>query len=116
MDELTTTGPSQVIEVGGGMRRKYVVDPADLGFPKARLEDLQGGGPEENAAIALAVLGGAEGPKRDVVLLNSAAALIAAGLAGDFREGIGLAVEALDSSRAGEVLEQWARVSQAVPA
>jgi anthranilate phosphoribosyltransferase len=116
MDELTTTGASQVIEVGRGARRRYVVDPAELGFARARLEDLQGGEPDENAAIALAVLGGAQGPKRDVVLLNSAAALIAAGLAGDFREGIGLAVEALDSGRAGEVLERWARVSQAVPA
>ena len=115
MDELTTTGPSQVIEVGGGRRRKYSVDPAELGFPKARPEDLQGADPEENAAIAMALLGGAEGPKRDVVLLNSAAALIAAGRANDFREGIGLAVEAIDSGRAGEVLERWARVSQAVP-
>jgi len=62
------------------------------------------------------VLGGAKGPKRDVVLLNSAAALIAAALASDFREGIGLAAEALDSGRAGEVLDRWAKVSQAVPA
>jgi len=46
MDELTTTGPSQVIEVGGGRRRKYTVDPGELGFPRARLEDLTGGGPE----------------------------------------------------------------------
>jgi anthranilate phosphoribosyltransferase len=116
MDELTTTGPSRVIEVGSGKRAKYAVDPAELGFPKARLEDLRGGGPEENAAIALAVLSGAAGPKRDVVLLNSAAALIAAGLADGFKEGLGLAAEALDSGRAGEVLDRWAKVSQAVPA
>ena len=77
---------------------------------------MQGADAEETAGIALAVLGGAGGPKRDVVLLNSAAALIAGGQAKDFRDGIGLAVEALDSGRAGEVLERWARVSQAVPA
>ena len=116
MDELTTTGPSQVIEVGGGRRRRYAVEPGELGFARARLEDLQGGGPERNAEIARSLLGGETGPKRDVLLLNAAAALIAAGLAGEFREGIGLAVEALDSGRAGEVLERWARVSQAVPA
>jgi anthranilate phosphoribosyltransferase len=116
MDELTTTGPSRVIEFGGGQKRRYGLDPAELGFPKARLESLRGGEPQRNAAIAREVLGGAEGPRRDVVLLNSAAALVAAGLAADFREGIGLAVEALDSGRAGEVLEKWAKASQAVPA
>ena len=88
----------------------------ELGFPKASLESLRGGEPVRNAAIAREVLGGAKGPRRDVVLLNSAAALVAAGKANDFREGIGLAVEALDSGRAGEVLEKWARTSQAVPA
>jgi len=116
MDELTTTGPSRVIEFGAGHRRRYALDPGELGFPKASLESLRGGEPVRNAAIAREVLGGAKGPRRDVVLLNSAAALVAAGKANDFREGIGLAVEALDSGRAGEVLEKWARTSQAVPA
>jgi anthranilate phosphoribosyltransferase len=116
MDELTTTGPSRVIEVGAAKRRRYVLEPAELGFPKATLEALRGGGPADNAAIARQVLGGASGPRRDVVLLNSSAALIAAGLAKDFKEGIGLAAEALDSGRAGEVLDRWAKVSQAVPA
>jgi anthranilate phosphoribosyltransferase len=116
MDELTTTGPSRVIEVGGGKRRRYVVEPAELGFPKASLEALRGAGPAENAEIARSVLSGAQGPRRDVVLLNSAAALIAAGLAKEFKEGIGLAREALDSGRAGEVLDRWAKVSQAAPA
>ena len=116
MDELTTTGPSRVIEVEDGRQHEYILEPPELGLPLAPLETMRGGGPPENAAIARELLGGAKGPKRDVVLLNSAAALRAAGLAGDFKEGIGLAAEALDSGRAGEVLERWAKASQAVPA
>jgi anthranilate phosphoribosyltransferase len=111
MDELTTTAPSAVIELEGGSTREYTLDPGELGFRKAPPEAMRGGGPEENAAIAREILGGAEGPRRDIVLLNSAAALRAAGAARDFREGIGLAVEAIDSGRAGEVLDRWARVS-----
>jgi anthranilate phosphoribosyltransferase len=116
MDELTTTGPSRVIEVEAGAQREYILDPAELGLPLAPVDAIRGDGPAENAAIAREVLGGAKGPRRDVVLLNSAAALRAAGLAQDFREGIGLAAEALDSGRAGEVLERWAKVSQAAAA
>jgi anthranilate phosphoribosyltransferase len=115
MDELTTTGPSRVIEVEDGRQHEYLLEPPELGLAIAPLEAMRGGGPEENAAIAREVLGGARGPRRDVVLLNSAAALRAAGLAGDFKEGIGLAGEAIDRGRAGEVLERWAKVSQAVP-
>ena len=114
MDELTTTGPSRVIEVEDGRQHEYILEPAELGLATAPLEAMRGGGPEENAAIAREVLGGAKGPRRDVVLLNSAAALRAAGLAADFKEGIGLAGEAIDSGRAGEVLARWAKVSQAV--
>jgi anthranilate phosphoribosyltransferase len=116
MDELTTTGPSRVIEVEDGRQHEYILEPPELGLAIAPLDAMRGGGPAENAAIARELLGGAKGPKRDVVLLNSAAALRAAGLAGDFKEGIGLAAEALNSGRAGEVLERWAKASQAVPA
>jgi anthranilate phosphoribosyltransferase len=116
MDELTTTGPSRVIEVEDGRQHEYILEPSELGLAVAPLEAMRGGGPPENAAIAREVLAGAKGPRRDVVLLNSAAALRAAGLAADFKEGIGLAAEALDSGRAGEVLERWAKASQAVPA
>ena len=110
MDELSVTSPSQVIEIDGE-RREYQLDPRELGLRKAPLEAVRGGGPEENAAIAREVLEGAQGPRRDVVLLNSAAALRAAGIAADWREGLGLAAEAIDTGRAGEVLERWAKVS-----
>jgi anthranilate phosphoribosyltransferase len=116
MDELTTTGPSRVIEVEDGRQHEYILEPQELGLTVAPLAAMRGGGPAENAAIAREVLGGAKGPRRDVVLLNSAAALRAGGLAADFKEGIGLAGEAIDSGRAGEVLARWAKASQAVPA
>jgi anthranilate phosphoribosyltransferase len=77
----------------------------------ASVETVRGGGPEDNARLAREILDGATGPRRDVVLLNSAAALRASGLAGDWKDGLGLAAEAIDSGRAGQVLERWARIS-----
>ncbi len=111
MDELSVASPSFVIEIDG-RRKEYELDPADLGLAKAPIETIRGGGPEENARVANELLEGAKGPRRDVVLLNTSAALRAAGLAKDWKEGLGLAAEAIDKGRAGEVLQQWIRISQ----
>ena len=111
MDELSASGPSLVIEIDGG-RKEYQLDPSDLGLKAASPESVRGGGPEENARIAREILDGATGPRRDVVLLNASAALRAAGRAKDWREGIGAAAEAIDSGRAGDVLQRWATISQ----
>jgi anthranilate phosphoribosyltransferase len=111
MDELSVSGPSFVIEIDGG-RNEYQLDPAELGLARAPAESMRGGGPEENARIAREVLQGAKGPRRDVVLLNAAAALRAAGLAGTWKDGLGIAAEAIDTGRAGEVLQRWAKISQ----
>jgi anthranilate phosphoribosyltransferase len=111
MDELSVASPSFVIEIDG-RRKEYELDPAELGLTKAPVEAMRGGGPEENARLVREVLGGAKGPRREVVLLNAAAALQAAGLARDWKEGLGLAAAAIDSGRAGEVLERWATISQ----
>ncbi|HEY0829841.1 MAG TPA: anthranilate phosphoribosyltransferase [Candidatus Dormibacteraeota bacterium] len=111
MDELSVASPSFVIEIDG-TRKEYELDPAELGLKRAPIESMRGGGPEDNARLAREVLGGAKGPRRDVVLLNAAAALRAAGLAGEWRDGMGLAAEAIDSGRAAEVLQRWARISQ----
>jgi len=116
LDELSTSGPSEVIELFDGRRREYRLDPGDLNLAPASRQDLRGGGPAENAGIARDLLEGARGPRRDVVLLNASAALQAAGLASDWKEGLGLAAEAIDSGRAGEVLERWVRISQAAAA
>src|SRR4029077_25412 len=110
MDELSVASPSSVIEIDG-QRKEYQLDPAELGLARAPVESMRGGGPEENARLAREVLGGAKGPRRDVVLLNAAAALRAAGIARDWKEGLGLAAEAIDSGQAGEGLQRWARIS-----
>ena len=112
MDELSVAAPSFVIEIDG-TRKEYELDPAELGLARAPVEAMRGGGPDTNAGIAREILGGAKGPRRDVVLLNAAAALRAAGAARDWKDGLGLAAEAIDSGRAGEVLVRWARISQA---
>ena len=111
MDELSVSGPSHVIEVDGH-RKEYELDPSELGLGRAPMDAMRGGGPEENARIAREVLDGARGPRRDVVLLNSAAALRAAGLAKDWKEGLAASADAIDSGRAGDVLQRWATISQ----
>jgi anthranilate phosphoribosyltransferase len=113
LDELSTVGPSLVIEQLDGQRREYELDPRELGLPRASAADLRGGEPARNAEIARSVLAGEPGPQRDIVLLNASAALRAAGLAADWREGIGLAAEAIDQGRAGDLLERWVRTSRA---
>jgi anthranilate phosphoribosyltransferase len=114
LDELSTAGPSLVIELFDGQRREYQLDPAALGLSCSSPDDVRGGGAAENARIVREILGGANGPKRDVVLLNASAALRAAGLARDWKEGLGLAAEAIDSGEAAEVLDRWAGLSQSV--
>ena len=111
MDELSVTSPSYVIEIDGG-RKEYQLDPLELGLDRAPLEAMRGGGPDDNARLAHDVLDGEKGARRDVVLLNASAALRAAGLAKDWKEGLGLAADAIDSGRAGEVLQRWATISQ----
>jgi anthranilate phosphoribosyltransferase len=111
MDELSVSGPSLVIEIDG-QRKEYQLDPAELGLKPSSPDQMRGGRPEENARIAREVLAGAPGPRRDVVLLNAAAALQAAGLAKGWKEGMMAGAEAIDSGRAGDVLQRWARISQ----
>jgi anthranilate phosphoribosyltransferase len=111
MDELSVSGPSHVIEIDG-VRKDYELDPSELGLPWAPLDSMRGGVPEENGRIAREILDGAHGPRRDVVLLNAAAALRAAGLAKDWKQGLKAGAEAIDSGRAGDVLQRWAAISQ----
>ncbi len=113
VDELSITGPTQVSEVVSDGIRTYEVEPEEVGLQRGRPEDMRGGTAEENAAITLAVLGGERGPRRDVVLLNAAAALVAAGEADDLREGVRLAAEAVDSGRAMASLNGLVEMTQA---
>jgi anthranilate phosphoribosyltransferase len=111
MDELSISSPSLVIEIDGG-RKEYQLDPSELGLKRAPVEAVRGGGPEQNARIARELLAGGDGPRRDVLLLNAAAALRAAGLARDWKEGMRTAADAIDRGRAAATLEKWARISQ----
>jgi len=100
LDEITLTDRTAVAEVAAGRVRLFEWSPEEVGLPRCRPEDLKGGSPEENAALTRAILDGAAGPRRDIVLLNAAAAILAAGRAGDLREGVALAAAAIDDGRA----------------
>jgi anthranilate phosphoribosyltransferase len=106
LDELTTTGPTTVAAFDHGRVETFEIVPEDFGLPRARLEDIRGGEPHDNAAAMRDLLGGAGGPLRDIVLLNSGAALLIAGRAPTVEAGIELAAKALDSGAARGVLEE----------
>ncbi len=107
MDELTTCGPNRVSALRDGHIETYTLDPTELGFAVASPDDLRGGDAQENAAIIRGILSGTlHGPPRDVVLLNAAAALVAAGRVTNFDEGIRLARHSIDSGAAQRVLAQ----------
>lgn len=109
MDEITTTGETLVLEIAGGAIAHHTLTPSDFGLKRARPADLRGGGKEQNAAIARSVLEGATGPQRDIVLANTSAALVAAGKARLFAEGVALAAEAIDSGAARRKLDELVR-------
>jgi anthranilate phosphoribosyltransferase len=111
IDELTTTGPSLVIDVRDGEVTESRLDPADHAIARASREDLHGGDPGESASVARAVLDGRPGPARDVVRLNAGAALEVAGAAADLDEGIALASSSIDDGKAAATLARWIAVS-----
>ena len=104
LDEISTTGSTIVFEVRDGAIQKHLWEPSDFGVPKARLSTLIPFGREENVSIARAVLRGESGPCRDIVLVNAAAALVLADRAKDFRGGMVLAGESIDSGAAAAKL------------
>ncbi|HID02093.1 MAG TPA: anthranilate phosphoribosyltransferase [Desulfobacterales bacterium] len=107
LDELTVTGQTKVSELKNGEVTTYTINPEDFGLNKASLEDLQGGSNAEEAASQMrTVLEGKNGAKRDMVLLNSGAALMAAGLCEDLKTGIAQAAKVIDSGAALQKLEQ----------
>lgn len=112
LDEITLTTTTQVHEVAGGQVRGWTIDPHTHGFALVPSTALAGGNAEHNARIARSVLGGEPGPYRDVVVLNAAAALLAADRAGSLEEGVALAKRAIDDGAAARKLEQVAAVSQ----
>jgi anthranilate phosphoribosyltransferase len=112
IDELTTTGPSRVFELKDGAVTEYELEPEEIGLHRSRADDLKGGTPPENAQLLRQVLEGERGPRRDVVVLNAAAAILAAGRAADWKEGTAIAIESVDSGRAKQVLNRLVEASR----
>ena len=113
MDEISLCGPTKVAELRNGQVKEYTIEPESLGLKKCRLEDLRGGNAEASAAIVRGVLRGDKGPARDVVLLNSGAALYVSGTAATIAEGLRLAAESIDSGKARQKLEQLIQMTNA---
>lgn len=115
LDELTVTGRTRISELDAGKVRTYTVTPEELGLPRAVLSDLKGGKTGEAAARQMrAILEGEPGPRRDMLLLNSGAALMAAGVAQDLRAGIDQAVAVIDSGKAIAKLNQLVSFCQSL--
>lgn len=107
LDELTTTGETTISELKDGTVSSYTIRPEDVGLNRADISALQGGKDSaESASIMRAILDGEAGPRRDMVLLNGGAALMAAGLASDLAGGVALAAECIDSGKALQKLEE----------
>ncbi len=113
LDEITITGTTRVAEAREGAVRSYEIEPEEFGMARATLQDISGGDATENAGIVRAVLAGEKSPRRDVVLLNAAAALVAAGRADRIGDAIALASQSIDSGAATGKLEALARFTSA---
>lgn len=113
LDEITTTTATHVGEINQGEIRNYQLWPNELGLDVAKATDLRGGSPEDNAKLLLAILDGEKGPRRDIVVLNAAAAIFASGLAADWATGIQQAAQAIDSGAARQKLDQLVKFTNA---
>jgi len=111
LDEITLTGTTRVSELKNNRIWTFNLDPAEFGFRYCRPEDLKGGDAETNAKITLSILNGEPGPKRDVILLNAAAAIYVAGRSKSLKEGLAAAADSIESGRAMNKLEALKRVS-----
>jgi anthranilate phosphoribosyltransferase len=116
LDELSTAAPAHIFELRDGKIREYTVDSTSLGLPRSMAADLKGGDAARNAEIVTAVLAGAPGPQRDIVVLNAAAGLVAAGKAEDLGTGMAQAAVAIDDGSARDALESLRTVATSLVA
>jgi anthranilate phosphoribosyltransferase len=113
MDEITLVSNTVVAELKNGVLKEYELNPRHYGLNLCKPEDLQGGNPDQNAAITTSILLGGKGPKRDIVLLNAAAAIIVSKRASNFHEALPLAEKSIDSGKAYQKLENLIKLTQA---
>jgi len=111
-DEITTTGPTAVVELKGGHIEGYTIDPSALGLATARIDDLAGGSAEENAATLKDILSGGEGALADITALNAGAALYVADKAEDIAGGLALARRIMKSGDARDLVEKWVALTR----
>lgn len=111
LDEISLSAPTTVCEIKDGWYKTYVVTPEEFGFERCTKDDLKGGSPEENAEIALAVLNGEKGAKRNAILMNAGAALYIGGKAESWKAGTALAAELIDSGKALDTLAKLREIS-----
>lgn len=111
LDEISLSSPTTICEINNGWYKSYTITPEDFGFERCTKADLKGGTPAENAQITRDILAGAQGHKRNAVLLNAGAALYIGGKAASFEDGIALAAEIIDSGKALATLEKFIEVS-----
>lgn len=114
LDEISISGRTKVSRFKDGKVENFYIKPEDFGINGSRIEYIHGGNKDENAAITLSILNGEEGPRRDIVLMNSAAALVVAGRAGDFKTALSIAAEAIDSGMAIKKLETIKKVTNSI--
>jgi anthranilate phosphoribosyltransferase len=114
LDEITTTGPTLAFEIRDGRVERRTLEPADFAVPAASPADLKGGDVACNTGIARAILAGERGPRRDIVLANAAAGLVAAEKVETFLEGMALGAESIDSGAARGKLEELAAFGRAI--
>ncbi len=107
MDEITTSGITEIVELNKGDIREYEITPEDAGLKAVPLEALLGGNPEHNAKAIVDLFDGSTSPFRDIVLMNAAAAFIVADKATDLKEGVQMAADMVDSGAAKAKLQQW---------
>ena len=112
LDEITVTGKTRVCELKDNRITTYFISPEDFGLSRATPDSLRGGTVDENAVLLRGILTGAQGPQRDVVLLNAAAALVAGGRAQELQHGVKLAGEAIDNGSALAKLEELIKLGQ----
>jgi anthranilate phosphoribosyltransferase len=116
LDEMSTSAPTHVVEVNGEAMARYVVTPRDMGIDVAPPDAVRGGTPEENARTAREILSGADGPRRDIAVLNAGAAIYAGGRAASIAEGVEAARAAIDSGAAERTLDHYVSLSQELAA
>jgi anthranilate phosphoribosyltransferase len=116
LDEITITNATRIAEVRNGRVRIYEITPEEFGFPRAAMSEIMGGDAAENATLIRAILAGQNSPRRDIVALNAAAALVAAGKAEHLAEALPLAVAAIDSGAAAAKLQALVDFTNCCPA